>query len=250
MHFYFETNFFLKIYDLNIDKNIKIKYNIINKMLGVFYEKNYYFINHSTSFNYSMFKWTSSKSEKSKSEIEFIEDDADNFVYEEAETNIIKTNETKTTSKENKISEIKTNEIKTTNESKENKANENLEIKNANETVSENKINDTEKIVYIAKTGKKYHLENCRTLRGEKEAIDLNEAIKNGYEVCKVCKPDGIWDISLYLELYFLILTMIINTHYFKSISKSISLLFNGNKLNNTIYNFIKNWNNIIYHFF
>ena len=130
--------------------------------------------------------------ESEKSETESIEDDADNFVYEEAETNIIKTNETKTTSKENKISEIKTNEIKVTNESKENKANENLEIKNANETISENKINETEKIVYIAKTGKKYHLENCRTLRGEKEAIDLNEAIKNGYEVCKVCKPDGI----------------------------------------------------------
>ena len=130
--------------------------------------------------------------ESEKSETEFIEDDADNFVYEEAETNIIKTNETKTKSKENKISEIKTNEIKTTKESKENKANENLEIKNANETISENKINETEKIVYIAKTGKRYHLENCRTLRGEKEAIDLNEAIKNGYEACKVCKPDGI----------------------------------------------------------
>ena len=130
--------------------------------------------------------------ESEKSESEFIEDDADNFVYEEVETNIIKTNETKTTSKENKISEIKTNEIKTTNESKENKANENLEIKNANEIVSENKINEIEKVVYIAKTGKKYHLENCRTLRGEKEAIDLNEAIKNGYEVCKICKPDGI----------------------------------------------------------
>ena len=130
--------------------------------------------------------------ESEKSEIEFIEDDADNFVYEEVETNIIKTNKTKTTSKENKISEIKTNEIKTTNESKENKANENLEIKNANETISENKINETEKIVYIAKTGKKYHLENCRTLRGEKEAIDLNEAIKNGYESCKICKPDSI----------------------------------------------------------
>ena len=130
--------------------------------------------------------------ESEKSETEFIEDDSDNFVYEEAETNIIKTNETKTTSKENKISEIKTNEIKRTNESEENKANENSEIKNANETISENKINDAKKIVYIAKTGKKYHLENCRTLRGEKEAIDLNEAIKNGYEVCKVCKPDGI----------------------------------------------------------
>ncbi|WP_288623984.1 hypothetical protein [uncultured Brachyspira sp.] len=134
----------------------------------------------------------SGESEKSQIETEFIKDDANNFVYEELETNIIKTNETKTTSKENKISEIKTNEIKTTNESKENKANENLEIKNSNEIVSENKINETEKIVYIAKTGKKYHLENCRTLRGEKEAIDLNEAIKNGYEACKVCKPDGI----------------------------------------------------------
>ena len=136
--------------------------------------------------------------ESEKSETEFIEDDADNFVYEEAETNIIKTNETKSkiVPKENKKNEvkteIKTNEIKATNESKENKANENLEIKNANETIGENKINETEKIVYIAKTGKKYHLENCRTLRGEKEAIDLNEAIKNGYEACKVCKPDGI----------------------------------------------------------
>ena len=145
----------------------------------------------------------SGESKKPKSEIESIEDDADNFVYEEAETNIIKTNEMKTkiVPKENKkndvktetkINETKTNEIKATNESKENKANENLEIKNTNETISENKINETEKIVYIAKTGKKYHLENCRTLRGEKEAIDLNEAIKNGYEVCKVCKPDGI----------------------------------------------------------
>ena len=127
--------------------------------------------------------------ESEKSETESIEEDTDNFVYEEVETNIIKTNETKTASKENKISEIKINEIKATHESKENKANENLEIKNANETISENKINETEKIVYIAKTGKKYHLENCRTLRGEKEAIDLNEAIKNGYEVCK---PDSI----------------------------------------------------------
>ena len=131
----------------------------------------------------------SGKSEKSQIETEFIEDDADNFVYKEEEINTIKPTETKskTVSIENKK-----NEIKVTNESKENKVNENLEIKNSNETVNENKINGTEKIVYIAKTGKKYHLENCRTLRGDKEAIDLNEAIKNGYEACKICKPDGI----------------------------------------------------------
>ena len=55
--------------------------------------------------------------ESEKSETEFIEDDADNFVYEEAETNIIKANETKAKiiPKENKKDEIKTNEIKTTN---------------------------------------------------------------------------------------------------------------------------------------
>ncbi len=146
---------------------------------------------------------TSSENEKSQIETESIEDEADNFVYEEEEINTIKPTETKskTVSIENKnnevktedkISEVKTNEIKTTNESEENKANENSEIKNSSETIGENKINDTEKIVYIAKTGKKYHLENCRTLRGEKEAVDLNEAIKNGYEACKICKPDGI----------------------------------------------------------
>ena len=40
--------------------------------------------------------------ESEKSETEFIEDDADNFVYEESETNIIKTNKTKIAFKENK----------------------------------------------------------------------------------------------------------------------------------------------------
>ena len=53
-------------------------------------------------------------------------------------------------------------------ETNETKANENTEVKSDNETISENKINDAEKIVYIAKTHKKYHIENCRTLRSEK----------------------------------------------------------------------------------
>ena len=92
--------------------------------------------------------------ESEKSETEFIKDDADTFVYEESETNIIKTNKTKTA-----LKKIKTKEIKATNESEENKS---------NETVSENKINEIEKIVYIAKTFKKYNLENWITLRGEK----------------------------------------------------------------------------------
>ena len=44
----------------------------------------------------------SGESEKSKSETEFIKDDAYTSVYEESETNIIKTNKTKTAFKENK----------------------------------------------------------------------------------------------------------------------------------------------------
>jgi len=52
-------------------------------------------------------------------------------------------------------------------------------------------INTIEKKVYIASSGrgKKYHRENCRTLRSGKKEIPLNEAIKKGYEPCKVCKP-------------------------------------------------------------
>ena len=121
-----------------------------------------------------------------------IDEEEDSFSYE-TETNIVKTEEkNKTVVKENKTTEIKTNELKNISESVETKTNERVEVKNENEIVSENKINDREKIVYISKTGKKYHLENCRTLRGEKEAIDVNEATKNGYEACKICNPDNV----------------------------------------------------------
>ena len=139
---------------------------------------------------------SSNGSGQSQINSEFTEDEqtieeTDYFSYE-TETNIVKAEEkNKIVVKENKATEIKTNELKNISESGETKTNE-VEVKNENETVSENKINDIEKIVYISKTGKKYHLENCRTLRGEKEAIDLNEATKNGYEACKICNPDNV----------------------------------------------------------
>ena len=139
---------------------------------------------------------SSNESGQSQINSEFTEDnqiaeEEDSFSYE-TETNIVKAEEkNKTVAKENKSTEIKTNELKNISESGKTKTNE-VEVKNENETVSENKINDIEKIVYISKTGKKYHLENCRTLRGEKEAIDLNEATKNGYEACKICNPDNV----------------------------------------------------------
>ncbi|PCG20789.1 hypothetical protein [Brachyspira sp. G79] len=46
-----------------------------------------------------------------------------------------------------------------------------------------------ENIVYITKTGKKYHLRNCRTIKGEAYEISLSEAEYKGYTPCKVCKP-------------------------------------------------------------
>lgn len=43
--------------------------------------------------------------------------------------------------------------------------------------------------VYITPTGKKYHLANCRTIKGESTRITLEEAKKRGYEPCGVCNP-------------------------------------------------------------
>ncbi len=43
--------------------------------------------------------------------------------------------------------------------------------------------------VYITKSGKKYHIEDCRYLSNSSIAIDLSEAVSRGYTPCKVCKP-------------------------------------------------------------
>jgi len=43
--------------------------------------------------------------------------------------------------------------------------------------------------VYVTKTGKKYHKENCRYLKKSKIKITLKEACKRGFAPCKVCKP-------------------------------------------------------------
>jgi len=44
-------------------------------------------------------------------------------------------------------------------------------------------------IVYITKTGKKYHRLGCRYLRKSCIPISLAEAKRRGYTPCKVCKP-------------------------------------------------------------
>lgn len=43
--------------------------------------------------------------------------------------------------------------------------------------------------VYITKTGSKYHRAGCRYLRSSKIAIDVDDAIAQGYDACSVCNP-------------------------------------------------------------
>jgi len=43
--------------------------------------------------------------------------------------------------------------------------------------------------VYVTKTGKKYHTENCRYLHISSYSISLTDAKEKGYEACSVCKP-------------------------------------------------------------
>lgn len=47
-------------------------------------------------------------------------------------------------------------------------------------------------IVYITKTGKKYHSENCRYLSKSKIPISLKEAVKKGCAPCSVCGPPSL----------------------------------------------------------
>jgi len=45
-------------------------------------------------------------------------------------------------------------------------------------------------LVYITKSGTKYHRDGCRYLSSSKISISIEDAIKKGYEPCKVCKPN------------------------------------------------------------
>ena len=44
-------------------------------------------------------------------------------------------------------------------------------------------------VVYITKTGSKYHLESCSSLRDSGIPIRLSDAVAQGYEACKRCNP-------------------------------------------------------------
>ena len=44
-------------------------------------------------------------------------------------------------------------------------------------------------VVYISKTGKKYHTSGCRNLKKSKTKTTRAKAMKAGYTACKVCRP-------------------------------------------------------------
>jgi methylphosphotriester-DNA--protein-cysteine methyltransferase len=48
----------------------------------------------------------------------------------------------------------------------------------------------TDQTVYITKSLKKYHTENCTSLSKNKITIELSEAIEKGYTPFIRCKPD------------------------------------------------------------
>ena len=43
--------------------------------------------------------------------------------------------------------------------------------------------------VYVTKAGEKYHREGCQHVRKSSSNIEAEEALRLGYEACKVCKP-------------------------------------------------------------
>lgn len=46
-----------------------------------------------------------------------------------------------------------------------------------------------EQVVYITKTGKKYHKGSCHHLKKSKIKTTKSKAKESGYTACKVCKP-------------------------------------------------------------
>jgi hypothetical protein len=54
------------------------------------------------------------------------------------------------------------------------------------ETVQKETVQD---VVYITRTGKRYHRDGCRYLSKSKIQIDRDHAIQEGYTPCKVCRP-------------------------------------------------------------
>ncbi len=52
-------------------------------------------------------------------------------------------------------------------------------------------VTGEEPVVYVTRTGKRYHRNDCHHLSKSKIPMPLSEAKKEGYTPCKNCKPDS-----------------------------------------------------------
>lgn len=50
-------------------------------------------------------------------------------------------------------------------------------------------VQKIDQVVYVTKTGKKYHRSSCRYLSKSKITSSKKKAVATGYTACKVCKP-------------------------------------------------------------
>lgn len=58
------------------------------------------------------------------------------------------------------------------------------------QTTNKIKTEENPEYVYVSKSGKKYHRQNCRFLVGEFKQMTLEEAKKKKLERCKLCFPE------------------------------------------------------------
>ena len=54
-------------------------------------------------------------------------------------------------------------------------------------TNSASSAEDNFQMVWVGETGNKYHVQNCRTLKGKGHQITLQQALSEGKQACKVC---------------------------------------------------------------
>lgn len=50
-------------------------------------------------------------------------------------------------------------------------------------------VHPTQEVVYVTKSGSKYHKESCHHLRKSKIKMNKSDAKSAGYSACSVCKP-------------------------------------------------------------
>lgn len=75
-------------------------------------------------------------------------------------------------------------------------ANETASSQDFGKNIDSTREEKKEEIVYISKAVKKYHRENCKYLKS-KIPMEKKEAIKKGYEACKLC---NLWEKRKWLK--------------------------------------------------